>query len=203
MVKNPFSLLGRSFHRFRLKKWMVILAVVLLLAGGGTYGARKFMSQPAVGTSISSLPSASRTTPVELEQFDGTLFSFVHPMSYIEQITKPTANTTSLESRTFISSSMVSKVLTITISKLPSGKLEDESSYVMRTQNPDKYKIRPTVLKNEKVLIATNNDGQQYQQTAFWPHGDRLMIFTMTGAAGNAQAMTAEYQAMIGTISWR
>lgn len=181
---------------------MVVFAIVLLALGGSVYGAQRFMSGPAVGNSISSLPSATKSTPIELEQFDGTLFSFVHPMSYIEQVTKPAANATSLESRTFISSGMVSKVLVVTVSKLPSGKLEDDSSYAMRQQNPDKYKLQSTVIKNEKVMLATNSDGQQYQQTAFWPHGDKLLTFTMTGTASNIPAMTAEYQDMIGTISW-
>jgi hypothetical protein len=73
----------------------------------------------------------------------------------------------------------------------------------MRAQNPDKYKITSAVLKNEKVMIAANSDSQQYQQTAFWVHGGKLMTFTMTGVASNTTAMTAEFQDMIGTISWR
>ncbi|MDB5181776.1 MAG: hypothetical protein JWP13_539 [Candidatus Saccharibacteria bacterium] len=188
--------------RSRKRKGLIALVVVLLVLGAGIYGAQRFLTGPSVGTAVSSLPAASRTTPIELEQFDGTTFSFVHPMTYMKQATKPAPNSVNLESHTFVSSGMTSKVLTATVSKLPSTKLEDDPSYSMRAQNPDRYKIKSVVLKNEKVMIATNSDGQQFQQTAFWVHGDKLLTFTMTGTATNTQAMTAEYQDMIGTISW-
>lgn len=185
------------------KKKFIVLFIVLGLIGGSGYMLSRTLTGPAVGTAVSSLPNTTRQQPIELEQFDGTTFSFVHPITYVEQNIKAQPNPNNLESRTFISTGMVSRVLTITVSKLPSNKLEDDASYTMRAQNPSKYQMRPAVLKNEKVVVATSSDGQQYQQVAFWAHEGKLMTFTMSGMATNTQAMTAEYNEMIGTISWR
>jgi hypothetical protein len=179
---------------------LVTVLVIGALAAAG-YIAKRSLTGPAVGTIITTMPASTRQQQVELEQFDGTQISFVHPQTYIEQVSKPVPG--ELEHHIFVSSGMVSKVLTVVVTPLPSGKLEDNASYYMRAQNSAKYHVKTTVVKNEKVVIFSSNDGQQFQQTGFWPHAGKLLTFTMSGVASDMPGMTAEYQDMMTSISWR
>jgi hypothetical protein len=124
-------------------------------------------------------------------------------MTYIEQAAKPQPNPSQLESHSFISSGIVSKVLTVIITKLPSGKFDDDPSYYMRTQNSARYKMKAMVVKNETVVTFTDTSSEQYQQAAFWVHAGKLLTFTMTGVASDKPAMTAEFNDMVRSISWR
>jgi hypothetical protein len=187
-------------------KKLIALGIFLLIVGGlggAAYAFRRTLASPSVGSVVSTLPASANQRKIELAQYDGTTFSFVHPMTYIEQTSKQPPIANELESHTFVSSGIISKLLTIIVSKLPSGKLEDDASYYMRTQNSAKYKMKTSVIKNEKVVIFTTSDTQQYQQTAFWAHGGKLLTFTMTGVASDVPAMTVEYNDMVNSITWR
>lgn len=187
------------------KRWVVLIVLFILLAAaaGGAYAARKTLTSPAVGNVVSTLPPVTRDSDVELQQYDGTAISFVEPMTYIEQAGKGQQLPNQIESHTFISSGVVSKVVTVTVSKLPSGRLEDDSSYYMRTQNPAKYKMKAIVVKNETVVIFRNTDTQQYQQTAFWAHAGKLLTFNMSGVANDIPGMTQEFNDMVNSVTWR
>lgn len=187
----------------RKKLFFSILLVSSLLLAGAGYTATRIMTGPAVGTIVQTMPMATRPERIELKQFDGTHISFALPVTYIEQTVRRQPNPSELESRTFVSSGMASKVLTIIVSKLPSGKLEDDASYLMRTQDKTKYLLQEIVVKNEKVSIFTNADTQQMQQTAFWVHQGKLLSFTLAGTAVDTEATKAEYRSMVETIGWR
>lgn len=180
---------------------LTVVAVFVSIFVGTGYAVHTVMSGPAMGTVVDNLAAVSRPVPVELQQFDGKYFSFVHPMTYIDQKSKP--DPSSLESQMFVSSGMMRKIITATITNLPSGKLEDDSSYAMRLQNPDKYKIKYVVIKNERVAIATAKSSQEFQQTAFWPHDGKLLLFSMTGVSVEPAAMAVEHETMVRSFSWR
>lgn len=187
----------------RKKLFFIILLITLVVLGGAGYGVTRIMTGPSVGTVVQTLPTITRPERVELKQFDGTHISFALPITYIEQSVRRQPSPSELEGRTFISSGMVSKVLTIVVSKLPSGRLEDDASYTMRMQDKAKYQLQEIVVKNEKVAIFTNTDTQQMQQTAFWAHKDKLLSFTLSGTATDVETTKAEYRSMVETLSWR
>lgn len=182
---------------------IVVLALLMAVAAAG-YAAVQTMMGPAEGVAITDVPVAKSTTPpVELEQYDGTSISFVHPSSYKERPTKPdaTASASLLETHTFISSGMVSKILTLSITKFPSGQLKDDASYYMRTLHPERYKITERVIKGDKVAIAANT--QEYQLTAFWPHAGKMLTFSLSGVTADTDTVNAEYNKMLDSVVWR
>ncbi len=195
MASDPHQKISRK------KIWLVALIILVLVISGIGYAVQKLMTGPAIGTVITNLPAASPPAEVELQQFDGTHFYFAHPMTYIEQPVKPQPNV--LESRSFVSSGMTTKSVTINITKFPSNQLEDDPSYVLRKQNPAKYQMKPLVIKNEKVVIATDTSGQEFQQIAFWVHGGKLMTLTMSGVSTDPKMMAAEHETMVSSVSWR
>lgn len=188
----------------RKRKVLVTLAVLAVLAGGGIYGANRTLTGPAVGTVVNTMPAVTRKPQVELKQFDGTNFSLAMPVTFTEQAVRPGTNsgTNNIETRTFMSNEMITQVLVTTVTKL-TGKLEEDPSYMLRTQDSSKYKMKSIVLKNEKVVIFTANDTQQMQQTAFWPHGGRLLTMTLSGVATDVQVTTAQFDDMLTSVNWR
>ncbi|HSH18334.1 MAG TPA: hypothetical protein VK978_03045 [Candidatus Saccharimonadales bacterium] len=184
----------------RRKKMFIFLAVLAAVFAGTGYAINKFMTGPATGTVITTLPAVAKPAEVELQQFDGKQFSFVHPVAYVEQAVKP--EPTAIELRSFVSSGMARKLANVTVKQLPSGSLEDDPSYLMRSQNPDTYRMQSIVVKNEKVVFFLDTAGQEFQQIAFWAHKDKLLTFVLTGAAIDPAAMAAEHEAMVKSISW-
>lgn len=182
---------------------LLVLLVILAAVAGGFFAMRQALNSPAVGNVVTTLPQSTRQATIELEQFDGANFSFVHPMTYIKQTTKQQPLPNEIESHTFMSSGVVSKMLIISLTKFPSGKLDDDASYYMRTQNPSRYKMRTIVVKNETVATFTDSSDQQYQQTAFWTHGGKLLTFTLSGVAADTPSMTREFNDMVQSIGWR
>lgn len=180
--------------------WLVLLAIVAVLGLVGYRMAQSLLG-PAYGTVVTTVPLAQQAPPpVELEQFDGKHLSFARPITYEQRPPRPD-EAKSLESHTFISSGMISKVLLVTVNTLPSGRLEDDASYHMRTLNPDRYKIREIKVKEEKVMIATNT--AEHQQTAFWPHGGKLLTFTLTGLSTDSATVNEEYEKMLQSVTWK
>lgn len=192
----------RKFH-FRLrKKWIVLIIIVLILgalAGAGYMVARN-LTGPAVGTIVQSVPDKGDQTKPELAQFDGKIFSFIHPLSYIEQPTK--ANPGDIEDHAFLSAAMTSQYLTIVIIPLPTGNLSDNPSYTMRAQNPDKYQRKLVTVGNDQITVFTANDGQQLQQTAFWPHQGKLLTMSLTGVATDVPTAQSEFLSMVESLTW-
>lgn len=202
-MATPARAPAQPKKKFRKKTFFVVLLVLLLVLAGSGYAVTRIMTGPSVGTVVQTLPTVIRQDQVELKQFDGTLFSFAHPITYIEQAVRRQPNAADLESHTFLSSGMVSKVLTTVVSKLPSGRVEDDPSYQVRVKDKTKYQLQEIVVKNEKVAIFTSVDSQQIQQAAFWAHKDKLLTFTLSGVATDLDTTRAEYRAMVETLAWR
>jgi hypothetical protein len=73
----------------------------------------------------------------------------------------------------------------------------------MRYQNSKKYSRKVLVVKNEQVTVFTADDGTQLEQSAFWLHGGKLLIMTLTGLSGDNQMSINEFTAMVQSITWR
>lgn len=191
----------------RRRKKAIILGTLLVLLAGLTaagFGVYRMMIGPAQGTVIAEPGAVSSPPPApELEQFDGTYVSFVHPASYVQQPPQSDNNHT-LETHIFLAAGMMSKVLTLTVTNLPSGRLEDDASYYMRSLHPEIYRISMQTIAGDKVALAM--DSRDNQESAFWVHktpsGPELLTFTLTTASINSQATGDEYQKMLQSVTW-
>lgn len=187
----------------RKRKILTTLVVTTLLVGGMYYYIHKTLTGPAMGTVITSVPTNARKSEVELEQFDGKLYSFVHPVMFGEQLQKPGQVQNNLESHRFVGSQMATQVLTQVVTALPSKNPEDDASYKMRMLDKERYKRKDMVVKNEKVVVFTSDSSGQLEQAAFWVHGDKLLTFVMSGSAADPQETKQQYNDMVTSITWR
>jgi hypothetical protein len=186
----------------RRTKLLTIMIVLVVLGGGGWFMYLKTLTGPAVGTVVMTMAATEKKPQVELEQFDGTNISFVHPMNFVEQSTKAQTNLTDIEHHNFLSTGMTGQYLTVVITKFAGSSLNDDSSYSMRIQDPKRYQRKTTVVKNEQVTVFSSDDGQQFGQVAFWQHGDKLLTMSLTGIAGDNQTTINEFNAMVGSVVW-
>lgn len=186
-------------------RWKFLIAIIVLasLGGGGWFVAHQLMAGPAIGT-VMLPPEATQPKPqVELEQFDGTNFSIVHPLTMMRQDTKPQPNLSQLEAHSFVSTTLNGQYLSAIVSKLPSGSLTDDSSYYSRNQDPTNYKKKILVVKNEQVIVFTSSDGQQMIQAAFWAHGSKLLTVVLTSMEGDTASSVAEFTKIVQSLTWR
>lgn len=191
-------------RRRRLPRKLIILGIVLLviaaLVGAGLLVARN-LNGPASGTIVKSVPDEGIQQPAAQVEFDGTTFSFVHPQTYVEQQVKP--NPGDIEDRVYLSTVMNGGYLNIAVTPFANTSLSDNASYSMRESNPNKYQRKLVMVRGEQVTIFTANDGQQLQQTAFWPHAGKLMTFSLTGVATDVSSSQSEFLSMVESLSWR
>jgi hypothetical protein len=195
----------RPAHKPRRKKLirrLVTAVLIVAVLGAGAWFGYRMMSGPAQGSIATVMPDSesSQAPPVELEQFDGKFITFAHPSTYIQRTVKdPPAS--SLESDQFVVSGMINKLLTVSVTSLPSGKLADDASYYMRSIHPETYKITKVMVQGEPVMVALNS--QDYQQAAFWAHGGKLLTFALSSVSMDSNDTNNEYQQMLQSVKWR
>ncbi len=183
--------------------------MVLITLGVLCFFGYRMMTEPAEGIIVNSSDAvqAPKQPVVQLEQFDGKNFSFAHPDSYVLRQNRPgdNNNPNSLESYNFVMSGMISKLLTVTVTALPSGKLEDDPSYSMRLLHSETYQAKPQTLQGEKVVVI--QDKKDYQLVAFWAHtsggSKKLLTFAINSISMDTSNTDTEYQKMLDSIRWR
>lgn len=188
----------------RIPKKFIILGVVLLVVAAlvaAGFMVAKNLNGPATGEIVKSVPDEGVQQPATQVEFDGTTFSFVHPMTYVEQQTK--LNPGDIEDRVYLSTVMNGGYLNIAVAPFADASLSDNASYSMRQSDPGKYQRKLIMVRGEQVTIFTANDGQQLQQTAFWPHAGKLMTFSETGVASDVSSSQSEFLSMVESLSWR
>ncbi|HEX8182538.1 MAG TPA: hypothetical protein VF575_02960 [Candidatus Saccharimonadales bacterium] len=187
--------------RNKFKRSIVLLFVTAGLAGV-VYICAQMLVGPSEGIIVNAIPENPSQTQsaVELEQFEGVHMTFAYPNTYqVQPATKDNSN--SLETHLLRASGMMSKILTVTVVALPSGRLEDDASYLMRSLHPETYKLTPQTIQGEKVIVALNE--KDSQQAAFWVHQGKLLTFTITSVTINSEATAGEYQKMLESVRWR
>ena len=198
------DLAPKSKKRRNRKKIITVMSILLILIclSAASYAAYKMLLGPSDGIVVNSISDnhVKSVSAPELEQFDGSYVYFAHPATFVLQPpSKDDVN--NLETHTFIASGMMNKILTVIVTKLPSAKLEDDSSYLMRNLHPETYKLSAQTVQGEKVVVALNS--KDAQQAAFWVHGGKLLTFTISSVTINSQETAQEYQKMLESVRWR
>jgi len=185
---------------------LIVAFIVLAVLGAVSYVAYRMLIGPSEGTVAGIIPdnTVQPAAAPELEQFEGTYLTFAYPGNYV--VRPPSSDDThNLETHTFVASGMMHKILTVTVTSLPSGKLEDDTSYYMRSLHPETYQLKPEVIQGEKVVVAV--DAKDSQEAAFWVHksanGVNLLTFTVSSVTVGSAATAQEYQKMLESVRWR
>jgi hypothetical protein len=197
-VPQPLPATGRHLP----KRWKAaILVAVLLLAAAG-WLVKLFSASP-VGTVGKPLyPVSSSSAPQQIT-FTGKRFSFDYPSSYISSPTA-TPKAPILESYVLVKRSTISWQLAIQIESLPSGNFSDSGGYHFRQVHPERFSETRVTYTGKNVRVMTDKEAAgSFAKNAFFVHGGLLASVSLTGgSSSDAEAMQADFDAIISSWKW-
>ncbi len=171
--------------------------------------------QPAIGHQEKvSLPMHAKTaahpatSQAPASDLDNSYFSLALPAGFVPQSSQsPSAGL--LYSQTIIKPGAGgSLIISIGISNLPAGGLKESSSYRLRAQQTQTYKLTEQTINGANVTVAARNDGAGGEVVAFLPHGSYLATIGITsGVQAVGGGDTAGNQAVLSQLlqlwQWR
>jgi len=167
----------------RLVPFGVCLALLLVIIV-----AVKIVSAPSHGhTTTSNLKlkttHARAPAPAPASTVQNAYYRLDLPVGYVNQSTSTTTQGLLYQQNLVKASTLGSLIIAIGISQLPPGGLSEDSSYKLRSQQPDRYQITSESIGGSNVQLA--NDSQTAAVAAFWVHGDKLATISVTTGLGN------------------
>lgn len=190
---------GKPSFASRKLWWVIGLMFIGLSGTAGTLFIISWINRPAIGvvTASDQRPFVA-VTPPQPVPYKGTYVRFSHPGDVILQ-PQDLSQTGMLERHVWKSRGVSAGYLTLTVSRLPSGSLDDDASYTMRRLHPEKYQLRTESRYGERLVVATDNG--ESQQTAFWPHAGKLLIMSYDSSSLTPD-IVAQFQAMLNSVVW-
>jgi len=169
---------------------LVIIIIFVMYAAGG----------PANGTILKARPVQSTAITAD-KTLAGKYFTMPYPARYTEI---PTGPSSSLQSWILVGHQLTldqeSSKLSIVITALPAGGVQEDSAYKLYSAYPALYKLSQASYGHDPVVIAKRSDSS-YQQTILWPHGNYLLTISLTAGTETAP-LDNELQAMLSHLQW-
>lgn len=180
------------------RRLVILIGLIFLLAAG--FFLIKQTSGPAKGKVTMDSEVHSVTQASEYIRHDGKHASFAYPKNY--RFEKGGISVPILESYRLVASAKgisSSRTIAITVFNLPDAKLENNSSYKIRKDNPLSYKEEVKTV-NGKDFIFFKKSGEN-STVAFTQRGNLLATIGFSGAVAVTGA-EEEYAYVIGSWQW-
>jgi hypothetical protein len=182
--------------------WLVALVTVGVLLGLAVITVLKFVdgpvsSKPGVtAAKMVAVPSAAPTASM----WAGKYAELKYP-GVFNQLGHASGSARTLEAYNLSSRGNYERQVSINVSQLPSGSLDDDSSYAFRRNQPSAYTKEVLTLKGEPVVKMTKTDKTEIG--LFWVH-DRKLLMVMATTSNPSKDNLGAYLAQIQpTIHWR
>ncbi len=195
--ENTPARTARTIRRRRLITALIGITAGAILAG---YVART-LAGSASGTVVTK-HTASTSTPKHSSYYelDGDYLSFTYPDTFIARPNQEQGGAT-LQRNILYSNGAGILTLTVTVTSLPSGQLDDDPSYRMRTLHPETYALTPQTVQSEHVVIAKGIGS--FEEVAFWPHAGKLATIALSGSTASVTATEAVYSHLLQSVTWQ
>jgi hypothetical protein len=167
---------------------VVVVAAVALVAPS---------SLPSVGK-ITEVHVSAAAQPAPDRHLNGRYFALTYPAAFSSST--EVGDATALEQYRFIGASPSAASLAVTIHPLPDGQLMNDSSYHLRSIEPDQYHETIVTVAAGQAHIMSRVDGSE--STAFLAHDDKLATIAVT-AAQSSPNLQAQAIALAATFRWR
>jgi hypothetical protein len=187
--------------RLRWRNRAVITLSLLVVSGVAIGQVVRGLAGPAAGTTTTKQVS-STTKPKAASRYrlDGDFLSLTYPDSFTV-VPNQTIDASMLQKNLLHRSSGGSLSLTVVVTSLPSGRLDDDSSYLMRSLRPETYQIAPQTVQGERVVVATRQDS--FEEVAFWSHAGKLATIALSGSTTDLAATRNLYQQVLQSVEWQ
>jgi hypothetical protein len=182
--------------------WLIALVTVGVLLGLAIITVLKFVdgpvsSKPGVtAAKILASPSASPTASM----WAGKYAELKYP-GVFDQLGHASGSARTLEAYNLSSRGSYERQISINVSQLPSGSLDDDSSYAFRRNQPSVYTKEVVTLKGEPVVKISKTDKTEIG--LFWVHGGKLLIVMATTSNPSKDNLSAYLAQIQPTIHWR
>jgi hypothetical protein len=161
------------------------------------------VNQPVSGVVKAGQPSYYNTYSINLTpklQSDAYA-SFNYPKGLILQ---PPESSSSLQTYNYKAQDIEAWLLNISISNLPGGDLSNNSSFVLRKENPQTYSEATTIINSQSVIVMTNTSDSGFSKVAFLTHGGLVATVALKGDDSNgAQPLATAFNMVLSSWHWR
>ena len=182
----------------RRKVWtaLIVLGIIFIVI------TVKLLSSPAQGQiAVLATQTKANQQTSEYLRADTRYISFAYPKNY--RLEKGDTSEVILESHRLVASGRTigaSRTIAITVFNLPDGRLENNSAYKIRHDNPNLYEVRSESINANLVIFFKNkNDAAT---VAFMQQGGKLATIGFSGAIRSDEA-EAEYRYVISSWQWQ
>lgn len=193
--------------RLRKPKVIGLIVIAFLVAGGIIWWYRNNQS-PAEGIINNGIMPSQETSNTEQTTtiYEGKTITFAHDAKYAAKKVQP--NKAYLEQvslnrqkEALHGSSNISVSVRIMEN---SNAMEEESAYVLRKSNPNKYTKKQTVMKGKTFIIFENLTDEQRELTAFVQNDAKkfLAIISMTTTEISNEDFKQEFSQLLESFQW-
>jgi|GEM_PF-1974553 len=167
----------------------------------------RYNQSPAVGVINNGVvpsnqePSSAQTT----KTFEGKTVSFSYDAKYtVKKIQPNKAYLEQISLNRQIEALRGSSNISVSV-RFMENALEEESAYVVRKTNPDKYTKKQTVVKTTTFIVFENPTGEQREITAFVQNKVKksLAIISLTSTEISFGDQTIEFNKLLESFQWR
>jgi hypothetical protein len=194
--------LARPSSAKKIKR--IALGAITLLVMGIFIIVHSMINQPANGYVQAASETNDQNSVAAAEdnttyQVNGKYLNFQYPGFFRPvPVEKPTG--AQLSTFDYIAKSSPFWELAVQISSLPSGNLDNDGSYHMRSVSPDRYqRLSWTAGGSPVTVFADKNDG--YSKAAYIAHQGKLVSIALTGS-GDETRMDQVLQGVLNSLEW-
>ncbi len=188
--------------KLRSKKRLGLLLGVAIIVAAAFIGF-KMINSPAEGAIKNVLPAAAPNEPkTSYIEKQGTYITFSYPDKYEDnKAARPT--NTDLEHFLLLGRQNGARLLAITVTQLPSGKLIDDSGYSFRLNHKETYVQSTTKLPNGQTAMIMANQTVNFEKTAFIMYGTKLASVALSSAGGQQDELQTEFDSIVSSVTWK
>lgn len=140
--------------------------------------AYNFVNGPVVAGAAMIDPEKPEATPVPQPRLLQGLYMQLEYPEQFDLLSRLSTDSTALEQYNVGMSTKRQVTLAISVRPLPSGQLEDDSSWLIRSKDKAGYQPNTEKLQGETVSIMTKSDNTE--KTIFWVHEGKLLIMALS-----------------------
>lgn len=182
----------------------LMVFAVLIVAVVAVKSTTSFLASPLQGVIASVIPGLYQPDGIDMRPVAATneYASFVYPRGM-----QPRAGQTPHEpfvvSYNLVNRSLASWHVAVSIVRVPSGNLSDNSAYKLRHINPGQYAESHMTLHGQPVTVMTAKDAGGYARVGFIVHGQYQAVVAVTGAdQGSAAGLQSTFTMVLESWHW-
>ena len=175
---------------------IVLILIVILIAI-----SRQYFNSPSAGTvSTKTVQTTTKASDTTLT-IEGKTFSFSYS-SVFQPTTASSLASNDIEKFSFVTFQSSPWNLSIIVSNLPTGRVENDGSYNLRKTNPDIYTEQVVSFNSNTMHIMTSNSGG-YNKVVFIGHGNIEAVITLTSnSSADSLIMDRALNQILSSWKW-